>query len=44
MPHLDDLLAGAEVVLADDILDRIDEVVAPGTMPDRWGRLTNRPP
>ena len=31
MQHLDDLLAGAEVVLGDEILDRIDEVVAPGT-------------
>ncbi len=31
MQQLDDLLAGADVVLSDDILDRIDEVVAPGT-------------
>jgi aryl-alcohol dehydrogenase-like predicted oxidoreductase len=31
MQHLDDLLAGAEVVLGDDILDRIDQVVPPGT-------------
>jgi aryl-alcohol dehydrogenase (NADP+) len=31
MQHLDDLLAGAEVVLTDEILDRIDDVVAPGT-------------
>ena len=31
MPQLDDLLAGADVVLSDEILDRIDEVVAPGT-------------
>src|SRR3984893_9362177 len=30
MQQLDDLLAGAEVVLSDEILDRIDEVVAPG--------------
>ncbi|WP_405817797.1 aldo/keto reductase [Streptomyces sp. NBC_00838] len=29
--HLDDLLAGAGTVLSDDILDRIDGVVAPGT-------------
>ncbi|MCI3221448.1 aldo/keto reductase [Streptomyces sp. NP-1717] len=29
--HLDDLLAGAGTVLSDDILDRIDAVVAPGT-------------
>jgi aryl-alcohol dehydrogenase-like predicted oxidoreductase len=31
MPQLDDLLAGAGVVLSDESLDRIDEVVAPGT-------------
>jgi aryl-alcohol dehydrogenase-like predicted oxidoreductase len=31
MQHLDDLLAGAEVVLSDELLDRIDEVVLPGT-------------
>ncbi len=31
MQHLDDLLAGAEVVLDDEILDRIDEIVPPGT-------------
>lgn len=31
MDHLDDLLAGAEVVLSDDILDRIDAIVPPGT-------------
>ncbi len=30
MEHLDDLLAGAEVTLTDDILDRIDEIVPPG--------------
>jgi len=30
MPQLEDLLAGAGVVLSDEILDRIDEVVAPG--------------
>jgi aryl-alcohol dehydrogenase-like predicted oxidoreductase len=30
MPQLDDLLAGAGVVLSDEVLDRIDEVVAPG--------------
>jgi aryl-alcohol dehydrogenase-like predicted oxidoreductase len=29
--QLDDLLAGAEVRLDDDVLDKIDEVVAPGT-------------
>jgi aryl-alcohol dehydrogenase-like predicted oxidoreductase len=31
MDHLEDLLAGADVTLADDILDRIDDIVAPGT-------------
>ena len=31
MEHLDDLLAGADVALTDDILDRIDEIVPPGT-------------
>lgn len=29
--HLDDLVAGFDVTLGDDILDRIDEIVAPGT-------------
>ncbi|MFG1643987.1 aldo/keto reductase [Amycolatopsis sp. NPDC049252] len=29
--QLDDLLAGADTMLDDDVLDRIDEVVAPGT-------------
>ena len=31
MQHLDDLLAGADVMLSDETLDRIDDVVAPGT-------------
>jgi len=31
MEQLDDLLAGMDVVLSDDVLDRIDEVVPPGT-------------
>jgi aryl-alcohol dehydrogenase (NADP+) len=30
MDHLDDLLAGSEVVLDDQVLDRIDAIVAPG--------------
>jgi aryl-alcohol dehydrogenase-like predicted oxidoreductase len=30
MPQLDDLLAGAGLVLSDEVLDRIDAVVAPG--------------
>lgn len=29
--QLDDLLAGAETVLSDEVLDRIDDIVAPGT-------------
>ena len=29
--QLDDLLAGLDVTLSDDVLDRIDEVVPPGT-------------
>jgi aryl-alcohol dehydrogenase-like predicted oxidoreductase len=29
--QLDDLLTGADVVLGDDVLDRIDEIVAPGS-------------
>ncbi|HEY0951648.1 aldo/keto reductase [Nocardioides sp.] len=31
MEHLEDLLEGVDVRLDDDILDRIDEIVAPGT-------------
>ena len=31
MEQLDDLLAGMHVVLSDDVLDRIDEIVPPGT-------------
>ena len=31
MAHLDDLLAGAEARLSDEVLDRIDEIVPPGT-------------
>ena len=31
MEQLDDLLAGAEVLLPDDVLDKIDEIVPPGT-------------
>jgi aryl-alcohol dehydrogenase (NADP+) len=30
MQHLDDLLAGTEVRLSDDVLDRIDQIVPPG--------------
>jgi aryl-alcohol dehydrogenase-like predicted oxidoreductase len=31
MEHLDDLLAGADVTLTNEILDEIDEIVPPGT-------------
>jgi len=31
MEHLDDLLAGSGAVLTDEILDRIDQIVPPGT-------------
>jgi aryl-alcohol dehydrogenase-like predicted oxidoreductase len=31
MQHLDDLLAGVEVRLSDAVLDRIDQIVPPGT-------------
>ncbi|GGJ60178.1 hypothetical protein GCM10010121_083530 [Streptomyces brasiliensis] len=31
MAHLDDVLAGLDVQLDDDLLDRIDEIVPPGT-------------
>jgi aryl-alcohol dehydrogenase-like predicted oxidoreductase len=39
MQQLDDLLAGAEVVLGDDILDQIDAVVPPGTDAGPMGAL-----
>ena len=31
MEHLETQLAASEVVLTDEVLDRIDEIVAPGT-------------
>jgi aryl-alcohol dehydrogenase-like predicted oxidoreductase len=31
MEQLDDLLAGADVMLSDEVLDRIDQIVPPGT-------------
>ncbi|MGW6198447.1 aldo/keto reductase [Kribbella sp. NPDC055110] len=31
MAHLDDALAGADVVLGDDVLEQIDKIVPPGT-------------
>ena len=54
MSQLDDLLAGLDVTLSDDILDRIDEIVPPGTdvgaldqayhrRPSRTSSLRRRP-
>jgi aryl-alcohol dehydrogenase-like predicted oxidoreductase len=43
MEQLDDLLAGAEVVLSDEILDRIDAIVAPGTDVGRLDMAYNPP-
>ena len=43
MQQLEDLLAGAEVALSDEILDRIDEVVAPGTDAGPTGALYTPP-
>ena len=43
MEHLDDLLAGAEVTLDDEVLDRIDEIVPPGTDVDP-GDVSYAPP
>jgi len=40
MEQLDDLLAGVDVRLSDEILDQIDEIVPPGTDPAR----PTRPP
>jgi aryl-alcohol dehydrogenase-like predicted oxidoreductase len=34
MEHLDSLLTGADTVLSEDVLDRIDEIVPPGTDPN----------
>ncbi|MER7974851.1 aldo/keto reductase [Streptomyces sp. NPDC005840] len=42
--QLDDLLAGADVTLDDGVLDRIDEVVAPGTDVSRLDMAYDTPP
>ena len=42
--QLDDLLAGADVVLGDDVLDRIDQIVAPGTEVNRADTAFATPP
>jgi aryl-alcohol dehydrogenase-like predicted oxidoreductase len=43
MDQLDDVLAGAEVTLDDEVLDRIDEIVPPGTDVDP-GDVSYAPP
>ena len=43
MEQLDDLLAAAEVTLTDDVLDRIDAIVAPGTGVGRMDQEYNTP-
>ncbi|MEV4500205.1 aldo/keto reductase [Micromonospora arborensis] len=44
MEHLDDLLRGIGVALTDDILDRIDEIVPPGTDVTRLDQAYVPPP
>ncbi len=44
MEQLDDLLAAAQVTLADDLLDRIDVIVPPGTGVGRMDQEYNPPP
>lgn len=41
--QLNDLLAGAEVVLNDETLDRIDAIVAPGTDVGQFDMAYNPP-
>ncbi|GAB2638515.1 aldo/keto reductase [Kribbella swartbergensis] len=43
MDHLDDLLAGLDVTLTDETLDRIDEIVPPGTDVGRLDMAYNPP-
>jgi aryl-alcohol dehydrogenase-like predicted oxidoreductase len=43
MEQLDDLLAGADVVLSDDVLDQIDAIVPPGTDVGRMDMAYNPP-
>jgi aryl-alcohol dehydrogenase-like predicted oxidoreductase len=43
MEQFDDLLAGAEVLLPDDVLDKIDEIVPPGTDIGRLDMAYNPP-
>jgi hypothetical protein len=44
MEQLDDLLAGAEVTLTDEILDQIDTIVPPGTNIGIPDEATYQPP
>lgn len=44
MGQLDDLLAGVDVVLSDEVLDRIDEILPPEPTSAPWIRPTYRPP
>jgi aryl-alcohol dehydrogenase-like predicted oxidoreductase len=44
MDHLDDLLAGAETTLNDEVLDRIDAIVPPGTDIGMLDMAYNPPP
>jgi aryl-alcohol dehydrogenase-like predicted oxidoreductase len=44
MEQLDDLLAAADVELPDDVLDRIDAIVPPGTGVGRMDQEYNTPP
>jgi aryl-alcohol dehydrogenase-like predicted oxidoreductase len=44
MAHLDDLLAGVDVTLTDELLDRIDEIVPPGTDVSRLDQAYLPPP
>jgi aryl-alcohol dehydrogenase (NADP+) len=43
MEQLDDLLEGVDVVLSDDVLDRIDQIVPPGTDVGRLDQQYNPP-
>lgn len=44
MEQLDDLLAAAPIALSDDLMDRIDAIVAPGTGVGRMDQEYNTPP
>jgi aryl-alcohol dehydrogenase-like predicted oxidoreductase len=44
MDQPDDLIAGIDVTLTDDVLDRIDEIVPPGTEVGAPDQSAYRPP